>query len=104
MKKEKSVYIIKTVAQALDVLEQFHDKIDELGISELSRHLKLHKNKVFRIIATLESHNYVEQNPATLNYRLGLKSLQLGQIFIKQTGLLRQARPVQESLVLKCHE
>lgn len=104
MKKEKSSYVIQTVAQALDILEQFHDNIDELGIAELSRRLKLHKNKVFRLLATLESRYYVEQNIVTENYRLGLKNLRLGQTFVKQMGFLRQARPVQEYLVRKCNE
>lgn len=104
MKKEKSSYIIQTVAQALDILEQFHGNVDELGIAQLSRRLKLHKNKVFRLLATLETRNYIEQNPATENYRLGLKNLHLGQTFVKQMVLLRHARPVQESLVRKCNE
>ena len=93
-KKDKSEYIIQAVSHALDLLEQFHDDIDELGVTELSKRLKLHKNNVFRLLATLESRGYIEQNKATENYRLGLKSLELGQTFIKQMGLLRQAKPI----------
>lgn len=103
-KKEKSEYIIQAVDHALDLLEQFHDDIDELGVTELSKRLKLHKNNVFRLLATLESRNYIEQNRVTENYRLGLKTLELGQTFIKQMGLLRQSRPVLESLVRECNE
>ena len=103
-KKEKSEYIIQAVDHALDLLEQFHDEVDELGVTELSKRLKLHKNNVFRLLATLESRGYIEQNRVTENYRLGLKTLQLGQTFIRQMGLLRQARPVLESLVEQCNE
>lgn len=103
-KKEKSEYIIQAVDHALDLLEQFHDDIDELGVTELSKRLKLHKNNVFRLLATLESRNYIEQNRVTENYRLGLKTLELGQTFIKQMGLLRQSRPVLEALVKECNE
>jgi IclR family transcriptional regulator, KDG regulon repressor len=103
-KKEKSEYIIQAVSHALDLLEQFHDDVDELGVTELSKRLKLHKNNVFRLLATLESRNYIEQNRVTENYRLGLKTLELGQTFIKQMGLLRQSRPVLESLVRECNE
>jgi IclR family KDG regulon transcriptional repressor len=85
-------------------LEQFSDDVDELGVTELSKRLKLHKNNVFRLLATLESRNYIEQNKVTENYRLGLKTLELGQTFIKQMGLLRQARPVLERLVKECNE
>ncbi len=103
-KKEKSEYLIQAVSHALDLLEQFHGDVDELGVTELSKRLKLHKNNVFRLLATLESRGYIEQNRVTENYRLGLKTLELGQTFIKQMGLLRQSRPVLEALVRECNE
>lgn len=104
MQKDKSEYIIQAVSHALDLLEQFHDDIDELGVTELSKRLKLHKNNVFRLLATLESRGYIEQNKATENYRLGLNSLELGQTFIKQMGLLRQAKPILDQVVHECNE
>lgn len=104
VKKDKSEYIIQAVSHALDLLEQFHDDVDELGVTELSKRLKLHKNNVFRLLATLESRGYIEQNKATENYRLGLKALELGQTFIKQMGLLRQAKPILEQIVADCNE
>ncbi|MDW7644310.1 MAG: IclR family transcriptional regulator [Desulfuromonadales bacterium] len=103
-KKEKSEYIIQAVSHALDLLEQFHGDVDELGVTELSKRLKLHKNNVFRLLATLESRGYIEQNKATENYRLGLNALELGQTFIKQMGLLRQAKPILEDIVNDCNE
>lgn len=104
MKKEKSDYIVQTVLHALDILEQFHDNVDELGVTDLSKRLRLHKNNVFRLLATLESRNYIEQNKLTENYRLGLKNLELGQTVIKQMGILRRSRPVLESLAQECNE
>jgi DNA-binding IclR family transcriptional regulator len=103
-KKEKSDYLIQSVSHALDLLEQFHEEIDELGVTELSKRLNLHKNNVFRLLATLESRGYIEQNKVTENYRLGLKTLELGQTFVKQMGLLRQSRPVLEEMVRECNE
>ena len=103
-KKEKSEYIIQAVSHALDLLEEFQGDDDELGVTELSNRLKLHKNNVFRLLATLESRGYVEQNRATENYRLGLKSLELGQTFIKHMGLLAQAKPILQKIVDLCNE
>src|SRR5262249_49782604 len=57
-----------------------------------------------RLLATLESRGYIEQNKATENYRLGVRSLQLGQAYVGRMGLLRQARPIMESLVKQCRE
>jgi DNA-binding IclR family transcriptional regulator len=104
VRREKTNYVIQSVAHALDVLEQFTSETDELGVTELSKRLKLHKNNVFRLLATLEARGYIEQNKATDNYRLGIRCLQIGQTFVAQMGLLRQARPIMESVVKSCQE
>lgn len=104
MRREKTNYIIQSVSHALDVLEQFTGESDELGVTELSKRLKLHKNNVFRLLATLESRGYIEQNKATENYRLGIRCLQLGQTYVTQMGLLRQAHPIIESLATTAGE
>jgi IclR family KDG regulon transcriptional repressor len=103
VRREKSNYIIQAVAHALDVLEQFYGD-GELGVTELSKRLKLHKNNVFRILATLESRGYIEQNRSTENYRLGTKCLQLGQTYIQHMGLLQQAKPIMVEVVKACRE
>lgn len=98
VRREKANYVIQSVSHALDVLEQFCANIDEIGVTELSKRLKLHKNNVFRLLATLEARGYIEQNRSTENYRLGLKCLQLGQTFIHQMGLLLQSRAILREL------
>lgn len=104
MRRDKTNYIIQSVSHALDVLEQFTGEHDELGVTELSKRLKLHKNNVFRLLATLESRGYIEQNKATENYRLGIRCLQIGQTYVTQMGLLRQAHPIIENLAHTAHE
>jgi len=80
-----------SVSHALDVLEQFSGDSEELGVTELSKRLKLHKNNVFRLLATLESRGYIEQNRTTENYRLGIRCLQLGQAYVGNMGVVTQA-------------
>src|SRR3989337_578867 len=104
VRREKSDYAIQSVSHALDVLEQFFGGPGEIGVTELSKRLKLHKNNVFRLLATLEARGYIEQNRATENYRLGLKCLQLGQTYIQQMGFLLQAKSTLEELVKTARE
>jgi len=104
VRRDKSNYVIQSVSHALDVLEQFTGDLDEIGVTELSKRLKLHKNNVFRLLATLEARGYIEQNKTTENYRLGLKCLQLGQIYVRQMGLLHQARSTLAELVKSVKE
>ncbi len=104
MKREKSEYTIQAVSHAFKLLEQFSGDVEELGVTELSKKLRLHKNNVFRLLATLENHGYIEQNKASENYRLGVKALELGQNYLKQTDLIRQAKQVIKEMVEKCNE
>src|SRR5437899_12933501 len=104
VRRNKTNYVIQSVAHALDVLEQFFGEVDELGVTELSKRLKLHKNNVFRLLATLEARGYIEQNRATENYRLGIKCLHLGRRYIQHMGLLHQARPIIADLVRQVRE
>ncbi len=98
IKRKKSDYIIQSVDHAFDVLEAFRAEDPELGVTQLAKLLNLHKNNVFRILATLESRGYVEQNPHTGNYRLGLKAFEAGQAYLRHTSLLSVAHPEMEAL------
>lgn len=103
MKKSKSEYSIQTVVNALRVLEAF-EHVDELGVTDLSRHLDLHKNNVFRLLATLEMKGYIEQvddGP----YRLGTRCLELGSAYRRAGGnLLGRAAPVLDALAHETSE
>ena len=97
MKRSKSDYVIQTVTNALRVLEAFRDQ-EELGVTELSRRLSLHKNNVFRLLATLANKGYVEQCADSDRYQLGVRCLELGYTFGRSGGLLRHARGILEGL------
>jgi len=104
MKREKEKYSIQAVENALNVLEQFEGKKAELGITELSQNLDLHKNNIFRLLATLESRGYIEQNKNNEHYRLGIKSLELGRAFLAHTGLIKVAVKNLEDLCNEVNE
>jgi IclR family KDG regulon transcriptional repressor len=98
MKREKSNYMIQSVSHALDVLEELCRAAGEVGVTELSKRLKLHKNNVFRLLATLELRGYVDQNKETEDYRLGVKALQMGQSYLLQSSLVARGLPILKSL------
>ncbi len=101
--KPKSDYSIQTVSNALRLLEVFYDE-PELGVSELSRRLGLHKNNVFRLLATLELGGYVEQSRTNDEYRLGVRCLELGRAYSRSHSLVERARPVLTDLVAELGE
>ena len=103
MKKPKGDYAIQTVVNAMRLLEEFRDE-EMLGVTELSRRLALHKNNVFRLLATLEQQGYIEQSTDNERYRLGVKALELGQSFARSRTLLRRLRAVLADLVERTGE
>lgn len=104
MKKAKSDYLIQSVSRALDILEAFTFREASLGVTELSKMLKLHKNNVFRLLATLQTRGYVEQDTETGAYRLGIRTFEVGHVFLHHLDVRGQVRPRLRTLVQKCNE
>lgn len=104
MKQAKTDYTIQSLTQALNLLELFQGEIDELGVADLAKRLKLHKNKVIRLLATLETRGFIDRNRMTENFRLGLKTLELGQTYVRKASLKGKARPVLEQMAQACDE
>jgi IclR family KDG regulon transcriptional repressor len=103
MHRAKSEYAIQTVTNALRLLEIFEGE-EEIGVTELARRLHLHKNNVFRLLATLEDKGWVEQSADSERYRLGTACLRLVQGHARSQGLTRRARPTLEALVRETGE
>jgi len=102
-KKPKSDYAIQTVNNALRLLEMFEGE-ERLGVTELSRRLELHKNNVFRLLATLEQAGYIEQCSKDDQYCLGVRCLELGQTYVRSRSLMCRARPILEQLATELGE
>lgn len=71
-----------TVDRALRVLEAFLADEDTLGVLDLSRHLGLDKSVIHRILSTLVARRFLEQDPVTRRYRVGLRIWELGQHYL----------------------
>jgi DNA-binding IclR family transcriptional regulator len=97
---------VQSVYHALQLFEVFRtaENKDEFGVTELSKSLGLHKNNVFRLLATLASRGYIEQNFNTENYRLGIGIFNLGQKFVSKLGILKLSRPFMEKIVAEVNE
>ncbi len=105
MSYKSNVKPIQSVYHALQLFEVFRTaEKEEFGVTELSNALGLHKNNVFRLLATLSSCGYIEQNPQTENYRLGIGIFNLGQKFIHKLGILKLARPFMKKITSEVNE
>jgi IclR family transcriptional regulator, KDG regulon repressor len=69
MKQNKSNF--NSVEKALKILLTFHAQQSSWGVRELSVHLGFSPATVQRILQTLKTHAFVDQNPETKHYHLG---------------------------------
>ena len=103
-KREKSEYLIQSVATACDILESFSLDEEEIGINELAKRLEMNKTQVQRFLATLEFRGFVERSRITGGYKLGLRIFELGQIYKMRLQIFKKARPILEELTQKSNE
>ncbi|MDI3480399.1 MAG: IclR family transcriptional regulator, regulon repressor [Tepidanaerobacteraceae bacterium] len=97
-------YTVQSIERAVKILEQLADEREGLGVTELSRRLSLHKSTVHRLLATLMFFGYVEQNPYTEKYRLGMKLLHLAGTILERMDLRREAHELLKELSSEVNE
>jgi IclR family KDG regulon transcriptional repressor len=95
---------LSSIKKALRVLDAFSTETPELGVTEIGTLLKSHKSSISRILLTLMSEGFVEKNPVTRKYRLGLKLVDLGNRVLGRFDLRDLAGPFMEDLARKTHE
>jgi len=103
MKKSPN-YPIKVLDKSLSVLELLLQKGSPMNMTELSEKLGFYPSTIHRILDTLKHWGYVEQDPHTQKYQLGLKALELGMAKLHQMDMVREATPYLKELVNQCNE
>lgn len=84
---------IQSVQRAVTILRSFSEAEPTLGVTHLSERLGLHKSTVSRLLSTLEREGFVEQDPETGKYRLGLGLVSLAGFALERLDLRRIAHP-----------
>lgn len=102
--REKDTYCIRSVENALLLLEALAEEDSKCSLSQLSSKLGMTKASLFRLMATFESHGYVERSQGSSEYKLGLAAFEVGQKLLSRMTLLHKARPVMGQLVRQCNE
>ena len=103
MKKSPN-YPIKVLNKTLSILEILLQQGSAMNMTEISERLEIYPSTIHRILDTLKHWGYVEQDPKTQKYRLGLKLLELGMAKLHQMDLVREATPYLKELVNQCNE
>jgi IclR family KDG regulon transcriptional repressor len=84
---------LSSVGSALRLLKVFSAQEPELGITTLAQRLGLAKSTVHRLASTLVAEGFLEQNPTSERYRLGLSLFALGTLVRLRMDISREALP-----------
>lgn len=87
--------VLSTLDNGLRVLDVLANDVsgEGLTLTEVARHLDMHRTTVFRLLATLRPRGYISRDTRTDRYRLGPKLLSLSSALLGQLDLRQVARP-----------
>jgi len=94
---------IQVLERAMRLLSSFDHDHPEMGVTDLARELDLPKPTVYRILSTLESGGFVQQN-TNGKYHLGFRLAELGLLALDEISLRREALPYLRQLIEECQE
>lgn len=104
MDRERGTYSVQSVLKAFDLLEALAAEDSVATIPLLAKKLDLSRNKIFRLLATLEDKGLIERDEPTGTFRLGICAFEMAQHILKSASLIRLAHPVMEELARKHDE
>jgi len=83
----------QAVRRAIAVLKAFSDDAPEMGVTEVSRKVNLHKSTVYRLLSAFEGEGLIAKSPENGKYRLGPELIVLGEQVLRHTDVHRVALP-----------
>ena len=84
---------VRSIQRAIHVLTALAEHPYPLGLLELSKYVDLSRASVHRILMTLVRVGWVEQNPRTTKYRLGMGAVGVGIVGMVTNPLIRDSYP-----------
>ncbi|MGX2961644.1 IclR family transcriptional regulator [Peribacillus sp. JNUCC 23] len=96
--------MLKTVDVALTVIQMFTKNEPEWSGSELAHKMNLDHAKIYRILETFESRNFLQKDPITKKYSLGFAAWELGMAMYDRLNVKEFIQPILEELFQQTEE
>jgi DNA-binding IclR family transcriptional regulator len=84
---------VQALDRGLTILDLLANTGGELGVTEVPRQLGVNKSTAYRLLATLQRHDLVDQNPDTEKYRLGHGLVRLAGSVTAAMDLVKASGP-----------
>ena len=95
---DKKRYVVSALRKGLGVLDLFSEDRRALSLSEIARLTKTHPGSMYPTLYTLQQQGYLERDPTTKTYRLGLKLLAQANLLLASLDVREQAKPSLKNL------
>ena len=95
---------LSSVTSALQLMKSFSVEETDLGISALAKKLGVAKSTAHRLAVTLAAEGFLEQNPETGRYGLGLALFELGTLVRRRMDVSTLGLPLLGALRDATHE
>lgn len=96
--EEKSRYNSNSLVRGLEILTLFNGEEKTLSLAEIANKLGVSRTVPYRLLFTLQSLGYLQQDERTKRYHLTPKVLELGFSYLSTLKLPEMAQPYLESL------
>lgn len=98
MAKKARNYEVGSVAKALEILGLFAAETPSLTVTDLNRRMGIPKSTAHNLLRTLQSFDFVNQDPGDRRFRLGPRVFELGRLYLHGTHLVEAVLPHLRSL------
>ena len=92
---------MQTVDRALQALDLLSPLRPEVSVADVARALEIDRSIASRLLAALQGRGYVTQDPHTGRFRLGIRALELGALYLQHDRLTAAAVPHLEALAAR---
>jgi DNA-binding IclR family transcriptional regulator len=89
---------VKSADRVLQIIELLAGHPAGITQTEIHQRLGLPKSSTHALLATMVSRGFLEQDPQTRGYRVGIRLWQAGQSYLPATDLEKSALPYMEAL------
>ncbi len=95
---EKERYLNTSLAKALRVLDLFNGVEGGLTLTEIAERMETRPGSIYPVIYTLHKFGYLERDPETKKFSLGLHILALANQILSSLDIREKAKPVLKRL------
>jgi DNA-binding IclR family transcriptional regulator len=92
MSETESAGLIQTVGRIAKILRYFSESEGDLGVMHISRETGLHKSTASRLLTSLHKEGFIDKDPDTGKYRLGLGLVYLAGSVLDKIDLRQVAQ------------